>query len=100
MTRHVNSDIAKPQVLNAFQTLVPRSTRPDSARTPKKRGPKGTPNQRAAISMETPEERAAKRTARILRDNSKQFYSVGATSQADIDKTQMLMGRSFVGSRA
>ena len=84
-------------ILNAFQTVVPRSTKPNSCTPPKKRSPKGTPNQRAAISMETPEERLAKRTARILRDNSKQFYSVGATTQADSDKTQMLMGQSFVG---
>jgi len=94
------SQIAKPQVLNAFQTVAPRSTRPDSARAPKKRGPKGTPSQRAAITMESAEERLAKRTARILRDNSKTTFSINAVTQADQDKTAMLQGKSFVGRYA
>lgn len=90
------SNVENSQVLNAFQTLVPRSSNPDSHRAPAKRGPKPSPNGRAVISLMTEGER---RAARILRDNKNQF-SINQETQEDRDKQNMLLGRSFEGRRA
>ena len=51
---------------NAFTACPPRSTAPDSHIAPKKRGPKPSPNQRSVISMMTPDDRLAAKTAKAL----------------------------------
>lgn len=95
MQYHPGTTIVRSQG-NAFQR-VPRSTKPDSFRAPLKRGPKPSPNERSAISLETFAERQAKKQraallAKATRVNKNNLI-INHRSQADVDKIGALTGR-------
>jgi hypothetical protein len=78
---------------SAFTVIqrIKRGTEVKPCTAPKKRGPK--PNkpkaQQAAIALKTPEERAARRSAEILRVNPEHHIA----KQADTDKNNRIVGR-------
>jgi len=97
------SALSLPEFGNAFTACRPRSTTPGIHRAPLKRGPKPSPNERSAISLETYEERQAKKQrsallAKATRVN-KHNLIINHRSQADVDKIGALTGRGTPNGR-
>lgn len=91
------ASLSLPEFGNAFTACRPRSTAINSHRPPAKRGPKPSPNERAAISMETFAERQAKKQraallAKATRINKHNLVITHRT-EADVDKIGALTGR-------
>ena len=83
---------------NAFSILYQPRAIADSARAPKKRGPKRTKQEHALISLETPEQRKerqaqerAHKTALILKRNP--YSDVGRNCPLQADRTIVITGR-------
>lgn len=77
----------------AFEILyLPRAI-PNSARAPKKTGPKTRPSrvQQAAMALETP----AERRARQLQANRAPAFNVPITTTEQADRTRAIQGRSL-----
>ena len=91
--QHATQDwaaLSLPDFGNAFSN-VPAKREPDNYTPPPKRV-RPSPDERSRISMETPEEKKAKREAKILRVN-KQDFTISPDPQGDADRTAKICGR-------
>lgn len=103
MNAQLLASMGLPAHGNAFTACRPRSTTPGIHRAPAKRGPKPSPNERSAISLETFDERQAKKLraallAKATRVN-KHNLIINHRSQADVDKIGALTGRGTPNGR-
>lgn len=91
MTTSYTTGLAMRAKGTAFEILYEPRALPNSARAPKKTGPKPRPSkvQQAANSLETP----AERSARLLQANRAPAFNVPIATQADSIRTAAIKGR-------
>lgn len=97
------ASLSLPEFGNAFTACRPRSTTPGIHRAPAKRGPKPSPNERSAISLETFDERQAKKLRAKLQAAAtrvnKHNLIITHRTEADVDKIGKLTGNGTPNGR-